>query len=337
MRKIWHTRNEFLWNVPAQEVGDAVYFDLSECYSMGDALCSTPTIKKVSEAYGCKLNLITKHPELFKHNPYIKNTYHPESINFDYLRENFLIHSSFYNVGRQNDKGIQSKHARIDIRQFHAMNLGFNLLPNEMECEYYSDPFEPIEGLPEKYVLIHPATTWQSRTWDFDKWQSVTTKLNEMGIAVVSIGKDTDEVGFWHIEKKGFDIDIKLGLNLMNQTSVSQAWHLIQNSICFITMDSGLLHLAGTTDAHIIQLGSSINPYWRIPYRHNSQEYKFHYVGGSCNIFCASELKYGIEEWGSIQGVAPLINCLEKKETFECHPNDEQIFNKVLEIYGTGN
>ena len=105
MRKIWHTRNEFLWNVPAQEVGDAVYFDLSECYSMGDALCSTPTIKKVSEAYGCKLNLITKHPELFKHNPYIKNTYHPESINFDYLRENFLIHSSFYNVGRQNDKG----------------------------------------------------------------------------------------------------------------------------------------------------------------------------------------------------------------------------------------
>jgi hypothetical protein len=134
MRKIWHTRNEFLWNVPSQEVGDAVYFDLSECYSMGDALCSTPTIKKVSEAYGCKLNLITKHPELFKHNPYIKNTYRPDSINFDYLRENFLIHSSFYNVGRQNDKGIQSNHARIDIRQFHAKNLGVNLLPPAIYC-----------------------------------------------------------------------------------------------------------------------------------------------------------------------------------------------------------
>jgi hypothetical protein len=119
----------------------------------------------------------------------------------------------------------------------------------------------------------------------------------------------------------------------MNETNLSQAWHLIQNSIAFVTMDSGLLHLAGTTDAHIIQLGSSINPRWRAPYRHNSQEYKYHYVGGGCSIFCASDMKYGVEEWGSVQGVPPLINCLEKKPTFECHPQYDSVFNKILEIY----
>jgi hypothetical protein len=332
MRKVFDTKNEFLWNTKEKEFGDTIYFDLSECYSMGDAICSTPTIRKVSEAYNSKINIITKFPELFKHNPYIKNVYHPDTINFDYLRDNFLIHSSFYNVGKQNDKGIQTKHARMDIRQFHAHNLGFSLLPNEMECEYYADPFEPIDGLPEKYVLIHPATTWQSRTWDIKEWMSLTEKLNEQGISVVSIGKDTDEVGFWHIEKKGLNIDIKLGLNLMNQTNISQSWHLIQKSICFITMDSGLLHLAGTTDVNIIQLGSSINPYWRIPYRKGSQDYKFNYVGGSCDIFCASELKYGVSEWGSIQGVAPLIYCLEKKPTFECHPKHEQVISKILNL-----
>ena len=119
----------------------------------------------------------------------------------------------------------------------------------------------------------------------------------------------------------------------MNKTNLSQAWHLIENSIAFVTMDSGLLHLAGTTDAHIIQLGSSINPRWRAPYRHNSQEYKYHYVGGGCSIFCASDMKYGIGEWGSIQGVPPLINCLEKKPTFECHPKYDMVLNKILEIY----
>jgi hypothetical protein len=44
-------------------------------------------------------------------------------------------------------------------------------------------------------------------------------------------------------------------------------------------------------------------------------------------------MKYGIEEWGSIQGVPPLIKCLEKKPTFECHPQYDSVFNKIMEIY----
>jgi hypothetical protein len=120
----------------------------------------------------------------------------------------------------------------------------------------------------------------------------------------------------------------------MNKTSVSQAWHVINKSSAFVTMDSGLLHLAGTSEAEIIQLGSSINPLWRTPYRHGTQDYKYHYVLGSCDIFCGSRMKYGVEEWGSIQGVAPLIRCLENKPTFECHPSVDKVLNKVLEVYG---
>ena len=40
----------------------------------------------------------------------------------------------------------------------------------------------------------------------------------------------------------------------------------------------------------------------------------------------------GIKEWGDIQGVPPLIGCLENKKTFECHPFVDQICNKILEI-----
>jgi hypothetical protein len=160
----------------------------------------------------------------------------------------------------------------------------------------------------------------------------LTKMLNEQGISVVSIGKDSSEKGFFNIEKPIFNFEIDLGLNLMNKTSLSQAWHLINNSICFVTMDSGLLHLAGTTDTEIIHLGSSIKPEFRIPYRHNSQEYKYHYIGGGCNIFCGSDMKYGVEEWGDIQGIAPLIGCLENKPTFECHPNLDNVYTKILEL-----
>jgi ADP-heptose:LPS heptosyltransferase len=220
----------------------------------------------------------------------------------------------------------------MDIRQFHAINLGFMLSKDEMEMDYVAHQYEPIEGLPVKYVLIHPVQNWNSRTWDAKKWQLLVKLLNQKGIAVVSVGKDSSELGGSNVDKPVFNFPIELGMNLMNQTSLSQTWHLINKSMCFITMDSGLLHLAGTTDIDIIQLGSSINPEFRSPYRKGSQEYKYHYVRGGCGLNCASDMKYGVREWQSIQGIPSLVNCLERKETFECHPNPLIVYNKVLEI-----
>ena len=117
----------------------------------------------------------------------------------------------------------------------------------------------------------------------------------------------------------------------MNKTSLSQVWHLINNSTCFITMDSGLLHLAGTTDAEIIMLGSAIKPEFRKPYRNGSQDYKLSYVLGGCDLHCCSDMKYGVKEWGDIQGVPPLINCLEGKKAFECHPSVDRVLNSIIE------
>jgi ADP-heptose:LPS heptosyltransferase len=216
----------------------------------------------------------------------------------------------------------------IDIRQFHAIHLGFMLAKDEMDC-YYRPIEEAKNKIEDRYVLIHPVQTWVTRTWDAQNWIELTKRLNEKGIKVVSIGRDSSETGFFNVKKPVFDFKIANGLNLMNKTSISECWHLISNSICFVTMDSGLLHLAGTTDANIIHLGSSIKAEFRIPYRNGSQSYKYNYVRGGCGIECASNAKYGIKEWGDIQGVAPLIKCLEDKPTMECQPNVEQVFEAI--------
>jgi ADP-heptose:LPS heptosyltransferase len=203
------------------------------------------------------------------------------------------------------------------------------LSEDEMECDYFPEEFEPIEGLPDKYVLIHPVQTWPNRTWPASNWMNLTKKLNDDGIPVVSIGKDSSETGFFDIHKPTFNFEIKKGLNLINKTSLSQAWHLINNSMCFVTMDSGLLHIGGTTDSEIIMLGSSIKPEFRMPYRKGSQNYKMTYVPGGCDLHCCSDMKYGVKEWGNIQGVAPLIGCLENKKTFECHPTLEKVYKFI--------
>jgi hypothetical protein len=165
---------------------------------------------------------------------------------------------------------------------------------------------------------------------------ALTKNLNDKGISVVSVGKDSSEKGFFNIDKPTFNFEIENGLNLMNKTSLSQVWHLIDRSICFVTMDSGLLHLAGTTDSEILMLGSAINSEFRKPYRKGSQDYKLSYVLGGCDLHCCSNMKYGVREWGDIQGVPPLINCLENKKTFECHPSPDSVINKIEKILNDG-
>lgn len=307
-----------------------ICLNLESCNGLGDLICATPTIKKLSESYGKKITVLSKMPELFKRNPYVEASYKFNSIDFEYFEKNYLIHNSFYNVGKKNQRGIEYKHNRIDIRQFHAIHLGFMLAKNEMEC-YYKPTEEFNIEIPESYVLIHPVSTWATRTWASINWMNLTKMLNERGVNVISIGKDSSEKGFFNVDKPVFNFEIEKGLNLMNKTSISDCWHLINRAKCFITMDSGLLHLAGTTDTPIIHLGSHITPEFRIPYRKGSQEYKYSYIRGGCDLECGSNMKYGVKEWGNIQGVPPLIKCLENKQTFECHPTVDQVINKITE------
>jgi ADP-heptose:LPS heptosyltransferase len=305
-----------------------VCLDISGCMALGDTLCATPTLRKLYNSYGKKISVITHQPDLFYNNPYVSEVF-DNSKNRDELSD-YEVFSSF-DVSYK-DNGVCNKHNTMDIRQFHAINLGFMLTKDEMRLDFFSKDDVILPDLPKKYVLIHPVQNWESRTWPAKNWQILTQLLNEKGIHVISIGKDSSELGGSNVDKPVFNFPIKLGYNLMNQTSIDQTWHLMNNSSCFVTMDSGLLHLAGTTDCEIIQLGSSINPEFRSPYRNGSQEYKYHYVVGGCGLHCASNMKYGVREWESIQGIPSLVGCLERKQNFECHPSVLQVYLKVLEV-----
>jgi len=295
--------------------------------ALGDTICSTPTLRKLSHVYKEKLDVATFFPQVFKNSPYVKKTLDLKNTHLS--SRHCELFETFVDVGKKGKRGVEKKHNVIDIRQFHATDLGFSLLPAEMECNFYPDPYEDLD-LPLEYVCLHPTQTWESRTWPRERWQELTDQLVKRGVSVVLVGKDSQESGFWDIEKPTFKIEGggKV-VDLLNKTGLSQTWHVIAKASKFITMDSGLLHLAGTTDTPIIQLGSSINYKLRAPYRKGSQEYKYDYVGGSCDIFCASDLKYSIKEWGTIQGVPPLIKCLEDKPTYECHPSVDQVMPLV--------
>lgn len=311
-----------------------ICLNLSECPALGDLLCATPTIRKLSQSYEQKITVVSPMPELFKNLPYVEASYKATSIDWEYFNEHYIMHNSFYLVGKKDERGVEMKHNTMDIRQFHAVHLGFMLAKNELHCDYV--PLLPDRFmLNKKYVLIHPVSTWPNRTWAAEKWMELTKKLNAQGIYVISVGKDSSETGFFNVDKPVFNFDIPLGMNLMNKTSISDCYHLINNATCFITMDSGLLHLAGTTYTHIVHLGSSLNPEFRIPHRQGYQYISYDYVDGPCKLQCCSDMKYAKDYWPTIDSVQPLIGCLEKKETFECQPTVEQVYEKTINHLST--
>lgn len=311
---------------------------VSHTPSIGDLLSATPTIKKIAEIYGKKVVVISHNPWVLKNNPYISENLHIDDVDIEGYATHYDLHQSFHLIGKRDSLGIEWKHAMCDIRQYHSKDLGFMLTPDEMTCEYFPDQEDCISdiNLPEKFVVIHPAQTWDSRTWEHNKWQDLCDRLNSAGIPVVSIGKDSSENSD-HLNqaKPSFKISISNGLDLTNKTSFDQSWHIINKAKCVITMDSGVLHLAGTTDTHIIQLGSSINPYFRAPYRKGSQFYKYDYLSGDCKIHCASDLSYSLRDWGNIQSVTLINTCLEGKKDFPCKPNSTLVANKVIEIFNS--
>jgi len=302
--------------------------------SIGDTLCAIPTIKKLSEIYDKKIHVFTYQPDLLKNYPFLIL-----SDNYD-VEENDLLIESF-----RPDKFV---HTRTDIRQIHALSSGFQLLPDEMNIDFYPDEYEDI-NLPKKYIVIHPSKTWPSRTWEKEKWQELIDRLNNINIYVVIVGKNTKELaGTYKIDKPIYDLKVNNGLNLINKINLHQTWHILNKSLMVVTMDSGVLHLAGTTDIYIVQLGSSIIPMLRAPYRHGIQSYKYSYILGECDLFCASNLKYNIGHNKNHNIMAPVAFCLERPETigqdidpdpekYKCHPTVEQVFREIVSKYGIPN
>ena len=304
--------------------------------SFGDTLAATPTLRYLYKSHNTKINVVTHNKNVFNNNPYVD-----ELFSFDEFVSNndgnTIKYESFTFPGQVDKNGIEKKFSHIDTRILHGMDLGFQLLPEDMSYDFYPDPLELNVDLPKDYVVLHITTNWPNRTWDKEKWQKLINWLSDNKIFTVLIGfgyqeKLHNSLSDTPLEKVCPHFDNLYGVDLTNQGSVSDMWWVINGSKCIVTMDSGPLHIAGCTDTHILQLGSAINPKFRAPYRHSSQDYKYFYLGGTCEIFCNSNLFYNVQHWGDINHIPPQPGCLENKPTFECHPELQTVIEKITEV-----
>jgi ADP-heptose:LPS heptosyltransferase len=218
----------------------------------------------------------------------------------------------------------------MDLKQQCASKCGITLKDEELDTIYIADEYKEIENLPKNYVCINPAIRGPERAWEKEKWQQLVNILNDAGIPVVSIGRDSGEE-----TKHYYNIDIKLGLDLAGnpcQNNLSQTWHLINKSSVFVSFDTGTYLFAGSTDAHIIFLGWCSDPWYHQPYRKGSKYYKFSTVRGNCKEYCLSDPKWDVLEHNSlkIRHIAPYC---ELNINFACKPSVEQVVKEITKIF----
>jgi len=302
---------------------------LTEYMHFRDALSMSPIVKYLSQSHNAKLLIETNQPHVFKNNPYVKKIFNISKR--EVLPKDIMVWNCV-NALTPFER-VQKVIRKYPITEHWAYNLGFVLAPEEKTLEFYPDLLD-IELPKNDYVVLHPSLTDACRTWDLDKWQKLIDLIKEnTTLDIVVMGREIKH-GDGHI-KGVYNIknpDPRV-INIVNKTSVSQAWYYIENSVATITMDSGILHLAGTTDANIIVLGSPINPYYRLPWRKGSQDYKQYYVGGDCKLFCQSDIKYHSDKNVKLTAAYPNPGrCFENKPTFECHPTPDSVFKVLTNI-----
>lgn len=309
-------------------IKDPTVLIFADHLGLGDFLWANTSIKKLCKSFSKRVNVITRYPQLLVNNPYVNKveTIDKNLENRSVILEKYKNNDNFYEIFPYctNEWGV------IDLRETAAFNCGFHLLPNERQIEFFPNSYQRINELPEKYVLLNPRIAGPDRDLGREKWQRLVDILNQNGVNVVLMGvKNNKGDAEYH------QLELKLGVNLCGsecQSNLSQTWHLINQSNCFVTFDTGMYILSGTTDAQIFMIGWYAEPHWHKPFRNGSYDYKLKIIEGDCKEKCLGNLKYYVNENSSLTQIK-VQKCALNYSEFKCIPSVEKIATEIVEYY----
>ena len=144
----------------------------------------------------------------------------------------------------------------------HAFAHILNRVPTEDEQEYLTLFSEKPTN---KNVILTPGFTSPTRELPAHVWNGMAKWLLQKGYTPVWLGKrevSTNLTGEFREE-----LDLSLGINLLDKTSLLEAAALMSEATLVVGLDNGLIHLAGCTEVPILAGYSTQDPDNRVPIR----------------------------------------------------------------------
>ncbi len=111
------------------------------------------------------------------------------------------------------------------------------------------------------YILVHPTSRWMFKAWSQSGFAKLLDKLVQSGYRVViTSGPDTAEIEYADKIIQRLNADI---INLCGQLTLKELAVLIENSSCFIGLDSVAMHMAAAMETPCVALfGPSNDHIW---------------------------------------------------------------------------
>lgn len=173
---------------------------------------------------------------------------------------------------------IRNTPKHMHLSEFGSVMLADRLIPRE-HLNYV--PLDPVDVSKynvdfSKSVILITSYRDKTRMWHADEILKVAEWVKSKGYIPVFVGKtDMDTTAKESVRPKtALPDDVsEYGVDLRNQTSISELASIMSQAIAVCGMDSGPIHLAGTTKTTIICGYTSVSPEYRIPIRTTGKTY----------------------------------------------------------------
>ena len=219
--------------------------------AMGDVIMTTPILARLRHCLGptACIDVMTNYPEVFRGNPHVNQI----ARFFD---------PKDYDAAWDLDGTYESRKELHAVDAYMQVVFGDDRWPSK---EMFLDRAIPScfgELDWSKVIALHPGVSDRNRTFSEAFWRDAIRSLCNAGLSPVLLGHSNAVVDL-NLEASGNRV-----VNLVDQLSLQETTTVIANSRCFITGDTGLLHVAGTTDCPIVAVFTAIRPERRLPWRH---------------------------------------------------------------------
>lgn len=221
--------------------------------ALGDVILTTGIIAKLKSLHPeHDIWVSTVVPEVFKNNPHVTKVVRSlDQINHPVDR--LIDFDSAYE--KEPKKHIIEAYGRIAFPELEgSLQFQPELYSNEYDVTSLTGKLGAIRLGHDKIAVVHCAVGWASRTFQRGKWNEITKKLSVMGYKSVVIGRGGD-----------YRVDLYSGVtNLVDHLTIHEIRELMKRANVFVGMDSGMMHIAMTTNIPTVGIFTVANPDFRV-------------------------------------------------------------------------
>jgi len=217
--------------------------------ALGDTLLSTGVIRLLRKNHPQSEIIVATHcGEVLRGNPHVSQVVRSiEGVEAD----------EFYDLDLAYEKNpkipIWDAYSQVVFGESVLDASFIEMHSTELDDQTARSKLGSMDPSSHRIALVHMGVGWASRTWERRSWNQVIARLaRDFKIIVVGRGGDFRAEPQANV------------LNLVDHLSVFEVRELAKRASVFIGMDSGMLHVAQTTDVPIVGIFTVANPAYRV-------------------------------------------------------------------------